>query len=165
MAEVHVAAWRAAYRAVLSPSFLAAIDVAEWSERWRQRLSAGEADTAFLVATCDARVVGIAAAGPSRTPGEDRSGELRMLNVAPDWWSRGVGGALHASCLDHLVRVARRRAHLWVAVDNRRARDFYARRQWVLTADHRLDRRMEPPLSEVRYALNLDTLRRRATPI
>ena len=38
LAQVHVAAWQAAYRGVMTDAFLDGLDVRQWAERWRQTL-------------------------------------------------------------------------------------------------------------------------------
>ena len=49
LAAVHVSAWRAAYRGVMSDDFLAAMDVTRWAEGWRRRLDAPESGVVTLV--------------------------------------------------------------------------------------------------------------------
>lgn len=58
---------------------------------------------------------------------------LRHLAVLPRWWGTGRAKALHDEALAHLSAGGSRTAHLWVLVENRRARAFYRRRGWADT--------------------------------
>ena len=102
VATAHVRAWQVGYREILPAAFLDAIDLGERVERWRGWL----ADEAFrltrvVVAEVDGTVVGFAIHGTERDSGDDArtTGELYALNVHPDHWGAGAGGAL----LEHVT--------------------------------------------------------------
>jgi GNAT superfamily N-acetyltransferase len=56
---------------------------------------------------------------------------LDGLYVLPQFWSRGVGRALHDSVLERLRAEGCERCQLWVLEDNDRARRFYERLGWA----------------------------------
>jgi GNAT superfamily N-acetyltransferase len=65
-------------------------------------------------------------------------GVLQTLYVMPDFWGRGVGGALHDHALDRLRETNFPEARLWTLTENHRARAFYEKRGWTLTGRTRL---------------------------
>ncbi|MFD9736210.1 GNAT family N-acetyltransferase [Umezawaea sp. NPDC059074] len=74
--------------------------------------------------------------------------ELLQLQVDPALWGRGIGGALHATCVDLWRAAGVPVAGLDVFEPNTRARAFYTRHGW-----REVERGGEPP--HVRMALDL----------
>jgi putative acetyltransferase len=102
------------------PPELYAYPIDEVTQRWEEFL-ADEAVT-VLVAEEDGAPTGVAGC---------RCEWLDGLYVLPQWWSRGVGRALHDEVLDRLRANGCERCHLWVLEDNDRARQFYERLGWA----------------------------------
>ncbi|MFZ3451979.1 GNAT family N-acetyltransferase [Arthrobacter sp. 7Tela_A1] len=152
LAELHVAAWRAAYRGIMSDDYLDGMDVARVADGWRRNLGTPNPGTTYLVAAVAGRPVGFAAFGPA--PGEDDAGtgELRAINVHPGWWGRGAGSALFTEAERRLAGLGCARAFLWVARENRRAHLFYERHGWTNDGGVLEDTRFSPPVFEVRYS-------------
>jgi ribosomal protein S18 acetylase RimI-like enzyme len=117
IAVVHVTSWRETYAHLLSPAFLAGIDVADRTRMWRR---ATERDPSRIhVAEADGDIVGFAAV---RRPADGpRALELAVLYLLAAHHGSGLGQAL----LD--ASVGDEPAFCWVAEDNPRARAFYAR--------------------------------------
>ena len=93
--------------------------MAEVTERWEDALA--DERVAVFVAEESGIAVGVAGA---------RAEWLDGLYVLPEWWSRGVGRALHDHVLDRLRAAGSTRCHLWVLEHNDRARRFYERLGW-----------------------------------
>jgi GNAT superfamily N-acetyltransferase len=91
----------------------------EVTERWKDALA--DAEVAVIVAEQDGVPVGVAGARPEWLDG---------LYVVPEWWSRGVGRALHDHVLEHLRATGSKECHLWALEHNARARRFYERLGW-----------------------------------
>jgi ribosomal protein S18 acetylase RimI-like enzyme len=128
LAAVHVAAWQAAYRGLMSIEFLDGISVEQWQARWFESLNGDELPP-VRVAVWDGAVVGFClVATPSRDEdtGEDFA-EIVALNVRPDAWRSGVGTALMQDALDRFRNDGWRMVSLWVADGNERAVRFYTR--------------------------------------
>jgi GNAT superfamily N-acetyltransferase len=99
-------------------------------------------------------VVGFASTRPSRDddtpPG---TGELASIYLAPEAWSRGLGGRLLATAVDDLHGRGFAPLVLWVIEANLRGRRFYERVGW------RPDGARQPidfdgvPVDEIRYRL------------
>jgi GNAT superfamily N-acetyltransferase len=102
------------------PPELYAYPIDEVTRRWEESL-ADDAVT-VLVAQEDGVPTGVAGC---------RSEWLDGLYVLPEWWSRGVGRALHDEVLERLRTDGCERCHLWVLDDNHRARRFYERLGWA----------------------------------
>jgi GNAT superfamily N-acetyltransferase len=90
--------------------------------RWRLVLE--EPGIEVVIDMADDEPVGYAAFG---------DGWLRHLGVHPDFWGTGRAEALHAHAVAGLRASGADEAHLWVLVDNHRARAFYTRLGWVDT--------------------------------
>ena len=88
--------------------------------RWEDSLADGE--ITVLVAEEDGAATGVAGC---------RAEWLDGLYVLPEFWSRGVGRALHDDVLERLRAAGCERCHLWVLEHNERARGFYERLGWA----------------------------------
>lgn len=131
LGRVHVAAWQTGYRGIFPDEQLAAMTVEDRQQAWTRILDhPPRTGMTRLVATLEGEgpVVGFAVAGPARH--DEAIGEVHALNVDPDAWGRGVGGALLEAATDHLVDQGFEAAVLWVATGNVRARRFYERTGW-----------------------------------
>jgi GNAT superfamily N-acetyltransferase len=128
LAAVHVAAWLAAYRGLMSDSFLDDISIEQWQERWTERLSGDELPP-VRVAVRDGALVGLCmVATPSRDEDAgDGVAEIVAMNVRPDAWRSGVGNLLMNDALDRFRSDGWRVASLWVVDGNDRAEKFYQR--------------------------------------
>jgi len=115
--ELHVKARRSYYEGHLPES-----ELAEWEESVRAggyRFD-GPGRT-WLCAELDGVVAGFALV---------LGDELLQLQVDPARWGRGVGGALHATCVAVWRSAGVRTARLEVFEPNHRARRFYTARGW-----------------------------------
>jgi GNAT superfamily N-acetyltransferase len=123
IADLQIAAWRAAFLPLLPPGF-------EIPPR-EQFLIIGErvleeAGVERTLALADERIAGFCSHGPSRD--EDAAGEVgevRALFVHPDYWRRGVGSALVSNALERLRDVGFVHATVWSFRHNDRANAFY----------------------------------------
>jgi GNAT superfamily N-acetyltransferase len=118
LAEIQRDASRAALAHIFPPE-LYPFPMEEVRERWAGALA--DPETAVHVAELDGRAVGLAAY---------RADWLDGLYVAPEYWARGLGLALHDLVLDRLRGRGCDRCHLWVLEHNGRARGFYERHGW-----------------------------------
>lgn len=128
LAAVHVAAWMAVYRGLISDSFLDGLHVQEWKARWSERLGEDELPP-VRVAVRDNTIVGFARlAIPSRDQDADEGvAEVAAINVSPDAWRSGIGTALMQDALKRFRRENWRAATLWIVDGNQRAEAFYKR--------------------------------------
>jgi GNAT superfamily N-acetyltransferase len=152
---IRVHGWQAAYRHILPPAELDALQIDP--TRWQDRLDAPPAGWATFVAELDAaalstavpnRVVGFASVGPSRD--EQGLGELYAIYVEPSAWSRGTGRALIARAEQELA-LTYPAAALWVLTANERARHFYERAGWHPDGAVKTQDRWGVDAEEVRY--------------
>jgi ribosomal protein S18 acetylase RimI-like enzyme len=128
IAELHVRAWRSAYRGLVPDELLDALSIEERERAWTEVLGGTDGSSFTLVAVGgDGRVVGFCTA---RTPSRDDdasegTAEVAATYVDPGHWRAGVGGSLLQSTLAELRRAGFRDATLWVFADNDSARAFY----------------------------------------
>ncbi len=157
VATAHVLAWRAGYQGILPEPYLEAIDLPARIARWRNWLRDDDFRLQRVhVAELDGAVVGFAIHGPQRDGVEPAdppgtTGELYALNVHPDHWGAGAGGAL----LDHvsasLAAAGHSEAVLWVLRGNARARGFYEHHGWAPDGAEKTETQDGAVLDEVRY--------------
>ncbi|MDQ4095594.1 MAG: GNAT family N-acetyltransferase [Actinomycetota bacterium] len=138
IAEIHVAAWRAAYRGLIDDAALDDRTVAKRIAQWREVVE-GDAFPAHAVyvAEVDREIKGFSQVGPSDDP--DASVEptfhVYALYLDPAERGRGLGTAL----LDHVLREAASSGYtlttLYVLIENDGARRFYERHGWEAEPD------------------------------
>ena len=125
IAEVHIAAWRSAYRDLLPDSVLARLSIEEAEVRWQERLAEPWAE--LLVLTQDEAIAGYVGYGPTRDGALDpkKVGEVYVLYVAPPAWRKGHGSALLREAMDSLRKEGSTEVVVWVLYNNERAIAFY----------------------------------------
>lgn len=129
IAGVQVRAWRHAYADIVDHEHLAGYTIASRTERWREILACGRAETA--VAEVAARVAGFASVGaPMHAEPQPGLGELLALYVDPPAQGAGLGTALLADAERQLRAQGFARAVLGVFEANGLARAFYAAHGW-----------------------------------
>jgi len=126
IAEIHVAAWRAAYRGLMPDDYLASLSVDERAKMWHDALGR-PSPTQLALAEIDGTLAGFGIYGPTRDEEPPEVAEIYAVNIHPDYWRRGAGRLL----CEHALREAAAREHgamtLWVMSGNERARGFYER--------------------------------------
>ncbi len=170
LGQIHVVTWRRAYSGLVPEDYLDSLDEATSSRRWTEGLSTGGGEGRWFdrssvvhVAADEHEVIqGFIAVGTLRdaADGEAHLGEVRALYVDPAAWDNGYGRALLAAGQAALVERGFGVAALWVLESNARARRFYEKAGWTATEWVRVDERIGPPLSEVRYERELGSRHR-----
>lgn len=155
IAAVQVRAWQRAYADFLPPEALER-DAVVARARWQTNLEEGAAARrTTLVYEIDGHIAGYATVGPAR--GEEAKpgvGELMAVYVDPVAQGAGVGRALMDAAEARLREKGHAEAVLWVFAANGMARDFYARRGWVLEPEA-VNTRLDRWAPAVRYRLAL----------
>ena len=152
LAEVHIAAWRATYRGVMSDEYLEGLDVGRASLAWRRNILEPKNGTVHLVVQSGNDLAGFAILGAAPRDSGPGSGQLYAINVHPDWWARGLGSVLFAAVEQKLIELGFGRAFLWVEKGNNRAISFYNKRGWLDDGATLEDTRFAPPVSERRHS-------------
>jgi ribosomal protein S18 acetylase RimI-like enzyme len=156
IAEIHVAAWRSAYRGLVPDAVLDGLSAEDREAMWRGGLVAPEPGWGCLVAEDRGNIVGFVGYGPpdDAEAGPDL-GEIYAIYLEPTAVGTGIGRDLFAAGSRRLHDAGYRRAFLWVLETNDRARRFYERAGWAwdgTKSAHRFDC-AELPI--VRYAADL----------
>ena len=156
--ELHVLAWQAAYRGGLMPDdFLDGLSIDDRATLWAEGLSR-PARPRFGRAVAEDRdgvVVGIVNFGPVDGDVASDDGEVFLLNVHPEAWSRGHGQALLAHACEGLTEAGFHEAVLWVIPGNVRARSFYEAAGWTCEEVTRTGEVLGVEVPEVRYRRRL----------
>jgi GNAT superfamily N-acetyltransferase len=123
IADVHVAAWRWAYRGQLPDELLEGLSVDDREAMWAASFLDPE-DRGAVIVACDddGQVIGFANAGPSRdegTPGT--TGEVRAIYVVHEVQGKGVGARL-LDAVERCLRGVRLRARDAVGPRDQRPR-------------------------------------------
>lgn len=126
IAAVNVRSWQAAYRDILTPTFLAGLSVARRAAGWREALA--RKDSQVLLVREAGRLMGFVSHGRCRDAGAPvGQGEVMAIYVDPPAWGRGLGQRLLGQALRDLQRGGFDAVSLWVMARNAPARRFYAR--------------------------------------
>jgi ribosomal protein S18 acetylase RimI-like enzyme len=125
IARVNVATWRSAYRGLLPDDFLAALDEANYAERWRRLI--GEGSGRVFVAEGPEGIVGFASGGRERAGEHGYAGELYAIYILDGAARRGHGRELVRAVAGALREMKLPDMIVWVLRDNTRARGFYER--------------------------------------
>jgi GNAT superfamily N-acetyltransferase len=125
LAQVHVAAWQAAYRGLVPDAFLDGFTVEKRTAAFRQSLESHSEETYLLEQ--DDQPVAILTIGPSRDEELDvrRVGELWGIYITPAWWRQGIGRRLVQEAERMLQARGCDTIVLWVFEGNADARRFY----------------------------------------
>jgi ribosomal protein S18 acetylase RimI-like enzyme len=152
VAEIHVAAWRAAYRDLMPEPYLASLSVEDRAQMWEKTIGRpGPAQLAL--AELDGELAGFCLYGPTRDrAAESDVAEIYAVNVHPVHWRQGAGTLL---CV-HALHEAGAREHtammLWVMSGNGRARRFYQRLGFGPDGTARTNTQLiGSPFDELRY--------------
>jgi ribosomal protein S18 acetylase RimI-like enzyme len=152
LAEVHIAAWRATYRGVMTDEYLDGLDVGRASLAWRRMILEPKDGTVHRVVQSGDGVVGFAVLGAAPGDSGAGTGQLYAINVHPDWWGQGLGSVLFAAAEQNFIELGYDRAFLWVERGNNRAINFYTNRGWLDDGGTLKDTRFDPPVSERRHS-------------
>ena len=151
IAEIHVAAWRIAYRGLIADEVMQSISVGERRGFWKGVLSKPGGWKVDL-AEDDDGAVAFCSYGPTRDEDSDGAAEIYALYVHPDKWRRKAGRTL----CEHALREAALRGHgamtLWVVKGNDQACRFYERLGFARDGAERKNTQLLPtPFDELRY--------------
>jgi RimJ/RimL family protein N-acetyltransferase len=149
--HVHVLAWQAAYVGLMPQAYLDGLDADQRAGYWRQVLSRSREQAPVLVGETGGEVAGFATFGPAQDDPGTSDGELYAINVRPDRWGSGMGGALLAAAHAGLAGLGYRSAVLWVLPGNQRARAVYEHLGWRLDGVERTVEIRGFTVPEVRY--------------
>jgi GNAT superfamily N-acetyltransferase len=154
IAQVHVDAWRAAYKDLVAPDVLAALSVEDRRLAWEKLISEGEGSLTIVAAAEDADVSGFSTLFlPSRDDDADQAVcEAAALYVAPDRWRKRIGRALMNAALEKATADGFEQVTLWVFEANAGALGFYAGFGF---APDGADRRKPQQAGEIRLRLAL----------
>lgn len=156
IAQIHVNAWRAAYKHILSADFLASLSVEHREVMWQKTVESGQPE--LLVARISGTVCGWVSFGACRDEDAQASqGEVWAIYVAPTSWSKGVGLALWSRAREVLREEGFTTCSLWVFPENEKAIRFY--RSLGFAPDSRQPQHFElggQQLQEVRFRCRID---------
>ncbi|MEM7312050.1 MAG: GNAT family N-acetyltransferase [Planctomycetota bacterium] len=153
IARVQVDSWRGAYKDVMSPEILDALDVEAKTDLWKILL--GDADQFCLVATTDGNIAGFVAmsASPDDDHDPSRVADIGALYVEPKQWQKGIGSKLICHGLDRLREQGFNKAALWVLEGNEMGRTFYEKHGFTNDGGKKVHPRSG--LVELRYEIDL----------
>jgi GNAT superfamily N-acetyltransferase len=152
LAEIHIAAWQATYRGIMTDERLDGMSVERATSNWQRSIADPAKGTEHLIITCDDLPVGFAIFGPAPDDYDSDTGQLYALNLDPRWWAKGLGSTLFSAAERKLAELGYSRAFLWVAKGNERAISFYNKHGWLEDGGILEDARFDPPIIELRYS-------------
>jgi GNAT superfamily N-acetyltransferase len=129
VATVHVRAWQAGYRSLISQTYLDSLRPEDRASHY----TLGASDPSLpstVVAELDGTICGFASVAPCLDEGSD-TGELHALHVDPLAWGIGAGRMLIADARARMHASGFSEAVLWVLAGNARAERFYRTDGWL----------------------------------
>jgi GNAT superfamily N-acetyltransferase len=126
VADVHVRAWKTAYRGLLPDEYLDTLAPEHRIPGYRF----GEPDPITLLALDGDALLGFSTFGSARDPDAPGAAELYALYVDPDRWRTGAGRALVVETRRRMHERGHREAVLWVLDGNVAAERFYEADGW-----------------------------------
>lgn len=174
IADVHIAAWRSAYRGIMAAEVLDSLDLDRQTAGWTRNLGDEESPmTTFVVVDGpdavklpDAgkpRIVGFGGVCPprdstevlGRLPDTSGLGQLAFINLHPDAFGTGAAVVLIRALADHLRTAGFTRAYLMVAEGNDRAIRFYEKNGWQRTDITHVYEGVSPAIPERMFTIEL----------
>lgn len=106
IAKVRVDTWRVAYKGIVPDDFLESLSYQQIAERWREIFWEDKSPgvVAFVAENEREDIVGIAVCGPEQSQNPVYRSEIYVLYVLPQYQRQGIGHALVAACVQHLVQ-------------------------------------------------------------
>lgn len=153
--DLHVRSWQAGYAGILPASVLDRLSPERRARYWHDtianQLARPTTEQTWVVEEAG-RVVGFAASGKARDADlPNGAGEFHAIYLAPEAWSRGLGGRLFDHTVEHLEALGFDPLVLWVIGTNERARAIYGRRGWQPDGTRRTLDFDGTPVDELRY--------------
>jgi len=149
IAQIHVQAWREAYRGILADSVIDRLDVADREERWQKILSDDAVSATAFVAEISDEFVGFIHCGPLRSPEAWGGGEVTAIYVLASAQRRGIGRSLTRAAAAFLQAAGMTRLTAWVLAENWPARQFYERLGGMVRDEKTVT--LGQPMQEVAY--------------
>lgn len=122
IANVHINAWREAYKDLLPEAYLASLPLTfkRRLHSWRNLIQNCQATSEVLtVAESEAHgIVGFASAGPGRDEKFPKFGELKALYLLQEYHKRGIGNDLLQHSFQALKLMGLHSAYCWVLENN-----------------------------------------------
>jgi ribosomal protein S18 acetylase RimI-like enzyme len=150
LAQLHVDAWRWAYRGLVDADYLASLDPVARTPIWERRLTSALGRT--VAAERAGRIVGYVTFGAAQDADATPAvGQIFAIYTHESAQGTGVGKALMAHALQTLAAEGRTEATLWVLETNALARTFYERGGWRPDGATQDEHAGGTSLHEVRY--------------
>lgn len=153
---MNLAAWRGAYKGILSDKMLSDQSTYGFEDTWRKSLRNPEHIN--FVCKKFGQITGFVSIGPSRDTDHDpkRVAEMYGMYLLPEYWGQGQGWAMWRSARERLSTSTFSTIVLWVPEKNARAIKFFERIGFVRDASARRDTTREGiACPENRYSMAL----------
>jgi GNAT superfamily N-acetyltransferase len=156
IAEIHVRAWRAAYRGQVSDAYLDGLSVEDRERMWREGVARAEPTWRCWIAEEEGSPVGFCATGHSQDADADaRTLEVYAIYLEPDRVGAGIGRDLLAHAVADLRERRFKAATLWVLETNEQIRRFYEKAGWTPDGATSTELLGDQNLRTVRYRIEL----------
>ncbi|MBL7202289.1 MAG: GNAT family N-acetyltransferase [Anaerolineae bacterium] len=141
VARAHIAAWRVAFRGILSDRTLDGLRVEHFEGAWQEIIQ--RENRTNLVAEQGGEILGYVAFGPTHDLQDDARppGEIYGIYVHPDHWRVGAGRSLMSQALKQLRGQGFTRVIVWTMAGNAISRGFYEKNRFVLDGGERTSER------------------------
>lgn len=149
VSRIYEQSWKYAYRGIIPQRYLDGIPAGRWAERL------DEPGRSTLVMLRGGVMIGTCSYGSARLTEFAGFGEIVSIYLLPEYMGKGYGGPLLRAAVERLGQAGFDDIYLWVLEENWRARRFYEKAGFALTA-HFLEVSIGgKPLREIQYQYHL----------
>jgi len=153
IANIHLLAWRSAYKDIMPDEYLRSLSITERTKYWLEALSE-RGPGINVVVEQRSSVAGFCVYGPARDKNLSNvnAGELVALNILPNAWGKGLGTELVKYVIESAINDDWSSLYLWVIKENLRARSLYELMGFENDGNEKIDSSLAGcELHELRY--------------
>lgn len=151
----HIACWRSAYKDIIPNYYFEDMsrEIEPRTERLRKNLNE-LTEYLYYYAAVENKMIGRLIIGKSRDEDKPYAGEIHAIYLLEEYWDKGYGRQIMSYAVDTLKRMGYREIILWVLDENKRARRFYEKFNFVFDGTKK-EIEIGQALIESRYVLDL----------
>lgn len=151
----HIACWQSAYKGIIPDDYLKNMtaEIEPRTERLKKNLNE-LTEYLYYYAAVENKMIGRLIIGKSRDEDKPDAGEICAIYLLEEYWDKGYGRQIMNYAIDTLKRMGYCEIILWVLDENKRARRFYEKFNFIFDGTKK-EIEIGKTLTEVRYVLNL----------
>lgn len=152
VASLHAAAWKVAFRGILSDELLDDFGGYELEEGWKEILK--RTNRINLLFEQQGKVAGLIAF--QEYPDTNTEGEIIGIYVSPESWRKGIGSKLIRKAVERMKEAGFTDLYLWTMTQNQISNRFYLKEGFEKTDETKTSIRSGESFEETKYKLKIE---------